>query len=810
MGFSSTGLLQFDELKELVAGYAGSSAGRALIDTLEPHHNRAALEADLAEAGEAISYVAELSNAQQAGRGAAIRLRFDQLRDIAPAVRTLRVQGASLDGQQILDLFQTLALAAEYRAVLLSVSDRYPRLAGRARTLADLREVARRYQRAFLPDGTLSDEASVALRFIRRDIERQQRNIQESLDRFLRAHRNDGTLQEDFVTIREDRFVVPIVAGQKGRVEGVIHGSSGTGHTLFVEPLETIALNNQLVRLREDELREIERILAEITDALREHSAQIAATAEALAEFDCIFAKAGFAREYHAVVPRFSTDARKLVLHEARHPLLETVLRKQRKPIVPISFELDETHRCLLISGPNTGGKTVTLKTAGLLALMAHAALPVPASAAEFPLLDNVLADIGDTQSIAESLSSFSGHLLHVKRMLEEVTPDSLVLLDELGRATDPEEGGALGVAILDQFRQSGAFCLASTHLLPLKLYGANTPGVLNASMGFNEASLQPTYELRLGVPGKSAGIDIAKRLELPESVLAHARAVMPRMQADFQELLSELHSQIERSERDRAEMQEAQQALARRQAELKREAVRHEEQRRRDWEKKTESIVADFEARAQITIEQLAHSAEQRKAADQAQRLIARTKREFREEAAEAVSPQSDLAQKAPPQRPAIREGVQVRLKDVREIATVRRLLKNGMIEVEAGILRMQVPPEDIEEVLVEEIVSQTDARRKLSSNVRFEPAPRRDESYRELNIIGQRAEEAVANVDKFLDSAALASVNRVRIIHGHGMGILKKAVSELLGSHPHVTRFYPATQSEGGAGATIVELRD
>ena len=411
MPFSSASLLQFDELKELLAKYAGSVAGRALVFALTPHNDRFALETDLAEAGEAIGYLQEVSGAQETARGAAIRLRFDQVRDVDVAVRTLRVEGASLEGREIVDLFQTLSLAGEYRGLLIAVAARYPRLAHRSENMADLRAIARRYQQAFLPDASLADEASVALRRIRRDIDRQQKEIQNSLGRFMRAHRDDGTLQEDFVTIREDRYVIPIVAGQKGRVDGVIHGASSTGRTLFIEPLETIDLNNQLVRLREDEHREIERILAEITDALREHSAEIAATAEALALFDCIFAKAGFALDYNATIPTFSGESRKLVLREARHPLLEAVLTgKQGKPIIPISFELDEQRRCLLISGPNTGGKTVTLKTTGVLALMAHAAIPVPCAQAEFPLLDDVLADIGDTQSIAESLSSFSGH----------------------------------------------------------------------------------------------------------------------------------------------------------------------------------------------------------------------------------------------------------------------------------------------------------------------------------------------------------------------------------------------------------------
>jgi DNA mismatch repair protein MutS2 len=804
MPFSSTEILQFAELKELVARFAGSSAGRELVQQLWPHSDRSALESELADSGEGIAYLRELDGLEDAKSGSVVRLRFDRLRDVAAAVRILQVEGASLDGRDILNLFHNFSLAGEIRGVLLNVAARFPRLARRAQQLADLRELAKRYARAFQPDGSLTSEASVALGRIRRDIDKQQKSIQESLERFMRAHRGDGTLQEDFVTIREDRFVVPIVAGHRGRVDGVIHGSSGTGRTLFVEPLETIGLNNQLVRLREDELREMERILAEITNALRAHADDIAASAEALAEFDLIFAKAGFAREYDAVIPRFSAGDRRLMLRDARHPLLAAILRKQEKPIVPISFKLDESRRCLLISGPNTGGKTVTMKTAGLLALMAHAGMPVPCAEAEFPLLDDVLADIGDQQSIAESLSSFSGHLLHVKSMLEQATSNSLVLLDELGRATDPEEGGALGVAMLDEFRKSGAFCLASTHLLPLKLYGARTPGVLNGSMGFDETSLQPTYQLRLGTPGKSAGLDIATRLQLPEPLLAHARSVLPRMQADFQDLLGELQRQVDANAQRETELAEAVRQANQRQAGLEQEALRREQQRQREWEKKSETLVADFEARAQSMLDRLGGTSEQRKAAEQAQRLISKTKREFHEEAATTMAPPPETAQAAPV-RLQIVEGAKVRLKDVREIATVRRFLKNGNLEVEAGFLKMQIPRED-----VVEIVSPEAAQSKLPKNVNLDAGPRWDVSYRELNVIGQRAEEAIEQVDKFIDSAALASINRVRIIHGHGMGVLKRAVAELLASNPHVSRHYAATQAEGGAGATIVELRE
>jgi DNA mismatch repair protein MutS2 len=802
MSFRSQSLLQFDELRDLVASYAGSDPGRELIYELEPATDRLALELELVEAGEAIQYVRDATSSE-GSRSAPVRLQFGGVTDIGPSLGLLKVEGARLDGRSILELFKVVDIASEYRGFLLNVRDRFPRLARRGDAMTDLRGLTRRFAHVFLPDGSLSDEASVALGRIRRDLTKQQKSIQHSLEKFLRSHRTDGTLQEDFVTVRDDRYVVPVVAGQRGRVDGVIHGSSGSGRTLFVEPLETIELNNALVRLREDEQREVERILSEITEALRQQSDEINGSARMLFHLDFVFAKANFAVDYSASIPTFSPDSnRRLVLREARHPLLEHVLRKQRKPIRPISFELNDKQRCLLISGPNTGGKTVTMKTAGLLATMAHAALPVPATEAIFPIFDDVLADIGDSQSIAESLSSFSGHLIHVKLMMEVATPRSFVILDELGRATDPEEGGALGVAMLDRFRQSGAFCLASTHLLPLKLYGSQTPGVLNASMGFDESTLQPTYELRLGLPGKSAGIDIATRLELPRDVIAHARSVMPRLEADFQSLLAQLHKQIEENTQRQAALDQQTIDLAAQQLLLRSEMTSQEEKRRREWERKTEELIRTFEKQANATMDRVTQVGDQRKAAEQAQRLISKTKREIREGAAEAFVPAEGVP--APPPRPKIEEGARVRLKDFREPATVKRLLKNDLLEVEAGFLKVQVSIDDVIDVL------SAGETAKLPKNVNVQLGPRYETSFREINVIGQRAEEALEQVDKFLDSAALASVNRVRIIHGHGMGVLKKAVGDLLQKNPHVGRFYPAPSSEGGAGATIVELRE
>ncbi len=559
----SADLLEFEPLRELVGRYVGSPLGRAELEKLAPQTDRAALESALADVAEAIAYQGASRQPQAAARGSAIRLRFNSIPDVSSALTILRIEGAMLEPKQILELARLIEEAGEIRAALNLAGEKYPRLAAQMEATADPRPILRDVRGKILPDGTVADDASVALNRLRRDIERQQRQIQTSLERFLRTHRDDGTLQEEFITLRNDRFVVPVVAGQQRKVYGVIHGASSSGHTLFVEPLETIDLNNELVRLREEEQREVARILRELTEVLRANGPQIQALVAAIGRLDLLFAKAEFASEFDCVIPRFSAEKdRRLVLKDARHPLLQDVLRRQKKPILPISLALDEKQRTLLISGPNTGGKTVSMKTVGLLALMAQAAVPVPAAEAEFPLFEQVLAEIGDQQSIQESLSSFSSHIAHVREMLETVTPQSLVLLDELGRATDPEEGGPLGVAILESFRAHGAFTFASTHLLALKIYGATTEGVVNASMGFDEKTLQPTYVLQLGAPGKSAGLAIASRLGLSEDLIARARQRMSTSERDIAVFLNELHQRLRRTAVEEQDLRAQRQAL--------------------------------------------------------------------------------------------------------------------------------------------------------------------------------------------------------------------------------------------------------
>jgi len=801
MRFTSSEALEWEQVRALVGRYIATAPGAAELSKVDAAgDDHAAVEQALAEAGEAMSYLRAAAAPQAAGQGAAIRINLNALPDITTAAQKLRIEGAALDPREIFDIIGFLDRAADARSFLTAAEERFPLLAARARGIGDFRQLLRDLDGKIQADGTVLDSASPHLNRIRREIEKQKRGIQDSLERFLKANRNDGVLQEEYITIRNERFVVPVIAGQRRKLPGVIHGASSTGQTLFLEPLETIDLNNELVRLQEEESREVFRILRELTDRLRTHADPIRDAAAIMAALDLIFAKGRFGIEFDCAIPRFGA---RLHIERARHPLLMDVLKRSRRSVVPFTLTLDRECRTLLISGPNTGGKTVTLKTVGLIALMAQAGLPVPCASAELPFFEQVLADIGDNQSIEQNLSTFSAHVSRLREMAFDVTPDSLVLLDEIGSATDPEEGGALGVALVDHFRAAGAFTLASTHLTALKIYGASTKTVLNASMGFDEETLDPTYQLQVGLPGKSAGLDIAARLGMPEDILKRARASLSTQEIELSQLIADLHKRLEETDRQRESLERERLALAARERQLALDWERKETAKMRDLETRFEDIERRWRARADETVAKIEETADRRKAVDQAQRQTSKLTREMREEWASAIAPA------APEGKPKLKiaEGVRVRIKGIRDLARVRRLLSNGRLEVEAGFMKMQVSEDDIEEVFPE---SSGPAPSKLPRNVSYKPGPELSPSVQEINVIGEHAEEAIERVERFLDAAVMATAARVRIVHGHGMGVLKRAVQELLKKNPHVEKFYPASQYEGGAGATIAELKE
>ena len=678
----------------------------------------------------------------------------------------------------------------------------------------DLRPLAESIDRKLLPDGSLADDASPELRRIRADQVRQQRVIEESLRSALRKLSSDGHTQDDLITIRGDRFVIPVKSELKRRVSGVVHGASSSGQTVYVEPLETIEQNNELVRLLEEEQAEIHRIFVALTRLVSGFADSLVAGARVLALIDSLQARARFSADYDCVRPTFSPDLFRL--ESARHPLLEKRLRSSGGRIVPFTLQLESANRQLIISGPNTGGKTVTLKTTALLALMAQSGVPVPAAAATLPVFTAFLADIGDAQSIEQALSTFSAHIVNLDRLSQLAGPSSLVLLDELGSATDPDEGSALAVAVAGYFLQSGAWSLISTHHTSLKVYAANTPGVLNAAAGVDETTLIPNYQLRLGVPGASAGIQTAERLGLNPLIVAAARERLGTQQVDIGRFLESLHKQLTDLEAERKAAREQQYALNQERAKLAREGDIELKKRTKELEQKLASLLKDFEFQMRQAVAAIDDRTAQLKLSKESERRIQRLRRDFEEQfSSTVVAHRSGADQGDPNAQPHVvkRVGIgdQVRIKSMNKIATIVREIERDLFEVSLGALKMRIKRDDIAEVAVIAAKSETPlsaaARQK---GVRISVTSSGSENMKsEINLIGQTVDQATEELEKYLDQAFLAGLPRVRVIHGTGMGILRRNLREYLRKHPHVAQIEEPTHQEGGAGATVVELR-
>jgi DNA mismatch repair protein MutS2 len=598
---------------------------------------------------------------------------------------------------------------------------------------------------------------------------------------------------------------------------------------VFVEPLETIEQNNELVRLLEEELAEIHRILLEMTQRIGARAEQILAAVDVLAELELQFAKARFAEDYNCVEVQLTSEdprrdsrlgcpasAASLLLHNARHPLLERNLKAKGISVVPVSVELEGELRQFVITGPNTGGKTVTLKTVGLLALMAQSGLPLPADRAELPVFDAVLADIGDYQSIEQNLSTFSAHVTNIDSISRTATAQSLVLLDELGSATDPEEGAALAVAIAGYFGGIGCMTVISTHHTSLKVYAANTPGVVNASVGFDEATLQPTYELKVGVPGASAGINIARRLGLNPGIIESARARLGTQARDVGKFLDKLHADLREAESERLRLKAREQELEREKAHLAAEGRKEQQAKIREMEKKLESLLRDFEYHARETVNAVQDRAAAQKLSKDAERRIAKLRREFRDQFDSTVVAHSTGADQGDPhaQPQVVRhasEGDTVKLKSTGRPARIVRRVGDNHFEVEMGAMKMKIARDDIAEVVSSAQGRAADSPVK-AARARGVSVSLEDEGAdvpSEINVIGRTVDEASREVEKFVDRAFLAGLPRVRVVHGSGMGILRKALRQMLQQHPHVESVAEAPQNEGGGGATLAELR-
>ncbi|HMB84125.1 MAG TPA: endonuclease MutS2 [Terriglobales bacterium] len=825
---TSSRLLEFETLRDLVAGYASSPLGQRRIAELLPSLDRAWIETQQQLTTEIREY-----------RRVGARFEFAGLPEIQKPIEKSRIAGAALETSEIRDVLLVADRAAEWREIVrqppAAMRSEWTAVAALSAGIQDFTAFLRSFRNKILPDGTLDDRASPELSRIRREIEKQKRQIQESLRGYLRKLAEGGTVQDELITIRGERFVIPVKVEQKRRVQGVVHGASSSGQTVFVEPLETIEQNNELVRLLDEELAEVHRVLLEMTRHIGENANAILSAADILAELELQFAKARFAEDYNCVAVSLCGDgglcgdghprpsmagAARLLLHRARHPLLERNLKLKNAKIVPVTIELEGERRQLVITGPNTGGKTVTLKTLGLLALMAQSGIPVPADRADMPVFDAVLADIGDYQSIEQNLSTFSAHVTNIDFISRTATANSLVLLDELGSATDPEEGAALAVAIAEHFRKAECMIVISTHHTSLKVYGANTPGVINASVGFDETTLQPTYELKIGVPGASAGINIAQRLGLNPTIIASARSRLGSQTQDVARFLDRLHAELRDLEKERSQMQAREQELEREKSHLAAEGRKEQQAKIREMENKLEALFRDFEYHARETVNAVQDRAAAQKLSKDAERRIAKMRREFREQFDSTVVAHATGADRGDPNaQPSlvkhVSEGDTVKLKSMGRAAVVKKRIGENHFDVEIGSMKMRVAREDIAEVLAsgqgqsKAQPTPVEAARSRGITVKLENESSQLNTPSEINVIGRTVDEATAEVEKFVDRAFLAGLPKVRVVHGSGMGILRKALRQYLQKHPHVESVTEPPSNEGGGGATVVELR-
>jgi DNA mismatch repair protein MutS2 len=803
MSRTAQDVLEFDKLRELLRLRTTCAPGRRAVSALEPGTERAALESAFALIREAREWL-------RAGR----ELGFGALSDPEGWLERLEGPGAVLEPKEFLDAGSLLETAGWLRQQFREEAAKFLLLAAWAASLADFRDVHAAIRRCILPNGEISDDASTTLRRIRVSITQTRDSIQKTLKQILRSRNAEAG--EDYVTLRNERFVIPVRAEHRRSVPGVVHGASATGQTVFMEPFEIVEANNQLVQFAEDEAAEILRILRELTDRLQAVRGPLQAAADTIAELDSIFARARFAQEFDAAIPKFS-ESGELRLESARHPVLEDKLRRENRAIVPMTLSLGGEERVLVISGPNTGGKTVALKTTGMAALAAQTGIPVAAQRAVLPLFDHVLVDIGDEQSIAADLSTFSAHMLNLKAMLEAATPHSLVLVDEMGTGTAPEEGAALAVALLDEFRAKKCIVLATTHHDRLKTYASTTSGVVNAAVEFDDVNLRPTYRLMVGVPGGSSGIAIAQRLGIADGIIERARSLLAPESREAADLIAYLHRTRDELDRLQQQMTAERHALEEERKNLRTEWVERQQKRIRELE----SQFAEMQKRFDENVAHVLEAVKERELRGQLEKSARRKMQDVRAEARDDLNAavvqtisdsQADLgvhsASREAVTADRLQPGARIRVRGFSKPVVLRRI-DGSSADIEAGPLRMKIAIDEITSVEAEAPASKSAAPATKLQRVTVTAQGGEGAATDEINLIGMTVEEATGRLDKFLDEAALAHRSQVRVIHGHGTGALRKGISQFLSSHPLVERHSFESEERGGKAITLVELQ-
>lgn len=771
--------LELPKIREQLVKHCAFSASIALARQLRPSADADVVRRQLAETREARQALERLGQLSVGGA-----------RDVREAVR-LAARGGTLDAPTLLAIRDTLESGRAVQRALARMDAIYPHLVALARPIAPCRALVDAISRALDDDGNVRDEASPQLAEIRRELRLAHDRLLARLQRMIADPALAGFLQEALITQRGGRYVLPIKADFKGRIPGIVHDQSASGQTLFIEPLNVVELNNHWRELQLAEEREVQRVLATLSAHVGAEAEAITRTVEALAYFDLVLAKARYAEALNAVEPTLVETPALPRLHQARHPLLNP------QTAVPIDV-LPEPHvHALVITGPNTGGKTVALKTIGLLALMAQCGLHLPCARAELPIYTAIYADIGDEQSIEQNLSTFSAHMTNLCSFIEQTDAHALVLLDELGAGTDPAEGAALARALLEYLLARGAWCVVATHYPELKAWAALTPGAVNANVAFDAETLRPLYELHIGLPGRSNAFAIAQRLGLPTPILEAARAYLDQNLARSEDLLAaiaQLHQQAEQAlARARQAQREAEQDRDRLRARLnalEQERAQILEQARQEALRETAHLRAEVRRlRAQLVA--LGASLEPLRA-------IEREADQLHAQAQHAAAPPPAARSAVPSLRP----GAVVHVRSLNTQGEVIAL-SNGEAEVQIGRARTRVKLSDLELLNT----PRANLSPQTSETIQLPPPP---PPKLELDLRGMTVDEGVAHVERYLDRATRAGLPFVRLIHGKGTGALRRAIREMLKANPLVRAFESGSEAEGGDGVTIVYLND
>lgn len=797
----STSTLEFPRLLERVSDYAQTPMGVGVIRSLSPFANLHALR-------ERLDLIREV---------ATLRMTTGHLWDFSgvenpeQSLETLSVRGARLEPLSLLAIASICSHALSARALIIEAEVETPLLDRVCEGIPkSLRNIIDDIHGKILPGGEINDNASPELARLRKEIINQRNRIRKIIEEKIR--KAGEAVQEDVVTLRNDRFVMMLKTDFRGSVGGVAHGYSSSGSTTFLEPLEAVDGNNELQILKDKELREIDRILVEFTTSMRENLPLLESTVEAVTELDTLKAVDRFMVEFGATVPTISDDGH-LELIEARHPLLEERIRLEQSgnEIVPVTVRLSSSTPVMVISGANAGGKTVVLKTTGLLSMMAVSGLPVPAKQATVPHYRNILADIGDHQSLSANLSTFSSHISNISSMMRNCASPSLVLLDEVGTGTDPDEGSALGVAIVDHFRRNlGSHVMVSTHYRGLKIYAAEDEAVINASVEFEEKTLKPTYRLLTGFSGSSSGIEIAGRFGIPHDVLNGARAVLQDSERRLEGFLSTLQRKLTEAEDIRRALEEERVETAERYSELETEFSRRDQERTKDLQRKLAEALSEFDRTTRDflkTVEdKLLRARLERERDDRKAKLKRVLFDKVEKSSSSGVTPSDshevDENGFSDERQPEV--GMQV-LTSLGQVGVIESI-GDGKAKVRVGKLTVNQSVGQLRPILAKKSTARQ-APQKTKASTDAIAADSLGATV-ELNLIGLNADDAEYELDKFLDESFYRGDSRVRIIHGHGTGRLKKMVQEFLKNSPLVTKFAFADTEHGGTGATIAEL--